>query len=266
LIFLVFGFSSLFINSQSIKRVGVNGIVFSTKNDVVGVTIFNTSSNKGAITNENGEFNILVSVNDVIEISALQFNTVSIKVDKTIIESKILKIQLVEEINQLDAVTLLSGLTGSIVADMNNVKTVEPIIIDMGNINVVYEYNDDRAFDNNTVVNDLKSITNKGEFYNGVDFIKIFNLFSKPKKYKNANQKDLGHVEPKKVKDLIDIYSSEYISDTYKIPLDHVMGFIVFLEKEGVKPELFKPENELKLIDFLVNKSKEFLKLNNAKN
>ena len=48
--------------SQNINRIEVSGKIIVEGNDVLGITIFNTSSNTGTITDENGEFKLKVSV------------------------------------------------------------------------------------------------------------------------------------------------------------------------------------------------------------
>ena len=91
-LFILFAclFLSLLLNSQSVSRVEVKGVILSKSNDVEAVTIFNKSSNEGTITNFNGEFIIKVAKNDVIEISALQFQTVNLTIDADIVEYEIL--------------------------------------------------------------------------------------------------------------------------------------------------------------------------------
>lgn len=195
-IFIIFfcGFTlfSVLAYGQSITRVEVKGAIYSETNDVEAVTIFNKSSNVGTITNVKGEFKIKVALNDIIEISALQFQTTSITVNRDIIDSKLLKIQLVEEINQLEAVALSSGLSGNMFADIDNVVLFTPIKIDMGDVNMAYEYNDDKAFDNTSVENDLKAITSPGEFYGGVNIGKIFDLIKGNKKRNPKSDPDEG--------------------------------------------------------------------------
>ncbi|NMH88541.1 carboxypeptidase-like regulatory domain-containing protein [Flavivirga algicola] len=262
----VFLFLSLCVDGQSISRVKVKGIILSSSNDVEAVTIFNTSSNKGAITNEKGEFVIKVTLRDVIEISALQFQTVSVTIDEDVVKTKQLKIQLVEQVNQLDAVTLSSGLTGNILTDVANVKTVDPIRIDMGNMDAVFEYNDVKAFDNDVVENHLKSVINPEARNYLPDAVKIIELlFKRDLSIKIDRPK--GQVKDRaEVKKLLDVYSRKYISKTFSIPLAHVVTFVAFAEERGIAPELFKRENEMRLIEFLIKQSESFLKLQDVKN
>ncbi|MDO5979915.1 carboxypeptidase-like regulatory domain-containing protein [Flavivirga spongiicola] len=260
----IFIFLSLYLSGQSINRIEMKGVLLSATNDVEAVTIFNTSSNKGTITNEKGEFVIKVALRDVIEISALQFQTVSITVDADVIKTKQLKIQLVEQINQLDAVTLSSGLTGNILADVGDVKTVEPIRVDMGNINRAFEYNDVKAFDNEAIGNHLKAIINPEARNYLPDAVKILESIFKTNLSIKMNLSKRGVEE--KPKDLLDVYSYKHIGRTFDMSPEHLSAFVAFVEEKGIDPEFYKRENEIQLIAFLIKQKELFLKLQNAKN
>lgn len=263
-IFILF-LVSISIHSQTINRVEVNGVLLSGNNDVEAVTVFNKSSNKGTITNIEGEFKLKVALNDIIEISALQFQTVYVTIDADIIESKQLKIQLVEEVNKLDAVTLSSGLTGNMETDISEVKTVKPITIDMGNMNVDFEYNDDKAFDNSVVQNHFESIINPDARQYLPDVLKIVGLLTKSKKKIKIKKDVFVGYKYEKPKDLFSVYSLSYIQEDFNIPENKLQTFIVFIENKGIDLELLEPENKIHLIEFLVKQRNLFLKLEDEK-
>ena len=73
LLLLVLLCTSISMTSQTFKRVEVDGKIIVEGDDVEGITVFNTSTNKGVITNKNGEFKIEVAENDFIEFRALQY-------------------------------------------------------------------------------------------------------------------------------------------------------------------------------------------------
>ena len=257
---------SFSIHGQSINRVEVNGIIFSNNNDVEAVTVFNKSSNKGTITNSKGEFKLKVALNDVIEISALQFQTVSVTIDADILKSKQLKIQLVEEVNQLDAVTLSSGLTGNMEADVSNVKTVKPIIINVGNMDIDFEYNDDLAFDNSVIGNHLTSITDPDARNYLPNVGSILGLIFKSKKDLKIKKEIFVGYKYEKPKDLLSVFTLNYIQEQFQIPEKELHIFIAFVENNGLDSELLEPENEILLIEFLVKQKELFLKHQDVKN
>ena len=89
-IYLVLFFLFIIPSSQAqdVKRIPVEGQIIVDYPDLEGVTIYNLSSNKGTITNKEGEFSILVALNDKIEISALQFEKFSITISQEILDAK----------------------------------------------------------------------------------------------------------------------------------------------------------------------------------
>ncbi len=256
---------SLLVSSQAIKRVEVEGIIMSNSNDIEGVTIFNKSSSTGTITNEKGVFSIKVALNDIIEIAALQFQLVSITIDEAVIKSKQLKIQMVEQVNQLDTVTLSSGLTGNFETDIFNVKIVKLKPIDLGNMNA-FDMSEDKVFDKGVIQDHLQSIINPNARKYLPDLIKILNLLTNS----NSNvslKKELfvGHTY-EKPKTLLDIYTYKKISDMFNMPLQDVKSFLAFVENQEINEDLLKPENELQLVEFLLKQKNHFLEINHAKN
>lgn len=261
----IFNSLSLYLSAQSIHRIEIRGTLLSGSNDVEAVTIFNTLSKKGTITNEKGEFIIEVALHDTLEISALQFQTVSITIDANVIKAKQLKIQLIERVNQLDAVKLSSGLSGNLITDVTNVKTVRPIHIDMGNTDIAFEYNDEKAFDKRVVGYHYKSIINPDDRNYLPDPLKIIEFLFKVEVPNKINLFSGKKVE-KKPKELLDVYSHKYINETFNIPTERVKDFIAFVEVSGINPNFFMRENEILLIEFLIKQSETFLKLQNVKN
>lgn len=255
-----------YLSAQSVNRIEVKGILLSSNNDVEAVTIFNKSSSTGTITDIDGKFKLNVALNDVIEISALQFQTVTVTIDDEIITSKALKIQLIEKVNQLDAVTLSSGLTGNIETDIANVKTVKSMRIDMGNMDVDFEYNDDKAFDNSVVSDHYISITDPNARKYMPNLLKIVGLLFKNKKRRKTKKDSFVEYEYEKPKSLIDVYTLNDIEQQFNIPEEELPQFIAFIENKGIPKELFEPESKFYLIEFLVKQSKLFLELKNEKN
>lgn len=242
--------------SQTNERINVKGIILSNNNDIEGVTVFNASSNKGTITNDKGEFVIEVALNDRIEVSALQYESVTITIDEPVIKSKKLNIYLRDHINNLDAVLLTYGLSGNLLVDIKNIKPPPSINIDFGNMNA-YQFKVDKALDNKVIADALNSVVNKGQLYNGVDFNKISKLIFKSKKTGTSKNEISQEQKPK---ELTDLYSQKGISKNFNIPLDSIGSFIHFLEVKGIPQELLKDENEMQRIEFLMEQSKLFLK------
>ena len=75
-------FTTFIAVSQGITRENIIGKVVVEGSDLEGITIYNTSSNKGTVTNKQGEFMIAVALNDLLEIRALAYQNIDVHVNK----------------------------------------------------------------------------------------------------------------------------------------------------------------------------------------
>jgi len=255
-------FVSIFIacsnlNAQITQRVEINGRIIVTANDVEGVTVFNSSSNKGTITNDKGEFALEVRLNDVIEFSALQFEKFRINIDEKILINRYVTVYLVERINKLDEVVITpyDMLTGNIVADVKSIETFNPHLdaIYFG-VNDLYAYNFTDDYKSEVV--NIAMIPTQFEY--SPDLVKILGEFLKPV------FKDKMNDEEKKLKEfkgleLSDLYGKEFLSRSFDIPEDKMEEFIAFVESNQFSYDLLKKGNELQLIEHLYGKSMQFL-------
>ena len=259
-LFVVVLFLSLNINAQIIDRIEVKGRIIVEFNDIEGVTVFNTSSNKGTITNTKGEFTINVRLNDVIEISALQFEKFTVKIDEKILNNRYFTVYLVERINKLDEIIITPYymLKGNMVADVKSVETfnqdLDAIYFGVNDI-YSYEFTDDYKSE---VVNIAMT---PEHFRYGTDLKKILGTLLKPvfKSNKNTNQ------TLAKNKDLTDVYGKEFITNTFKIPEDKVEAFVAYVQSNNFDYNLLKEKKEVQLIEHLFTKSQQFLNLDSSK-
>lgn len=256
---------SLNVHAQILDRVEVKGRVIVDANDIEGVTVYNTSSNTGTITNNTGEFTIEAGLNDIIEISALQFEKIAVKIDEKILNNKYFTVFLVERINKLDEViiTPYDMLSGNMVADVKSVETFNPDLdaIYFG-VNDIYafEFTDDYKSE---VVN--IAMTPEHLKY-GFDPEAIIGLLLKSI-FKNNKHKKNSTEQISKIfeKDITDVYGREFITNTFKIPEDKMEAFVAYVNGDNFDYELLKEDNEVKLIEHLYAQSLKFLKSENEK-
>ncbi|PNQ75309.1 hypothetical protein C1T31_04025 [Hanstruepera neustonica] len=248
--------STFSLFAQDINRVEVNGKIIA-QNDVEGVTIFNSSSNKGTTADENGDFKIEVALNDIIEVSALQYVSVEVQVTQDVVDSRILRLFLVEELNKLSEVILLpSLLTGEIHVDIDSTQPQRYIEMHFGDLRDM-EFAQDRYSEVRNV------ITSEGQFYNGVDFARIFGLnklFKRKDKTPTAAELDSKYTDVLAAK-----YSQAFISGNFNIPQERVSEFIAYVNAKNFDETLLQDGNEMKLIEYLNGQSELFLKSNNGK-
>lgn len=253
LITLAFLSFTLITFSQNIQRVEVNGKIIA-KNDVEGVTIYNASSNKGTVADVHGDFKLEVAVNDVIEVSALQYVSVEVSVTQDVVDSKIFRLFLVEELNKLSEVVLLpSFLTGEIHVDIDNSEPQQYIDMHFGDLSNM-EFGEDQYSEVRNV------ITSEGIYYNGTDFAQIFGL---NRLFKRKDK--LKQLPPNTSEELAMKYSQAFVEGNFNIPHDRVDEFIAFVNAQDFNEDLLEDGNEMQLIEYLNTQSKLFLNSDNGK-
>jgi hypothetical protein len=255
-----FGLNIFLINAQDVQRIEVNGKIIVDSPDIEGVTIFNTSSNKGTITDAEGKFSILVGLNDRLQISALQFQNFEVVITQDIIDSKALTVVLVEEVNKLPEIIILPyGLTGNLTVDAIRAKTVNPdldaLYFGLDNLDK-FEFTDDYLTGiRNTAMTDNR-------LYYAADAIKIIGLLVKPL-FKDNKKQDRALLATDR--DIVDKYSPEYLMEKLNIPKHQITEFIYFVEDSGMDKNLLDDGKELQFLDYIIKKSKEFQANKNGK-
>ena len=266
-------FSTLCVSAQNIERIEVRGKIVVNSTELEGITIYNTSSNKGTITDEEGNYSIKVAENDVLEFSALQFSDFTTTITADIIKSKQMVVKLVEEVNQLDEVVVLPyGLTGFIDVDAPDVKTFyvdsEKEFLGYDN-ETAYEFADDYKSEvRNEAIDDQMPYMD-----NGLNIIAIgkelFNLFKKKKTkeelaeteiiFKDKKYEERLEVDVKTQDKLFYKYDNEYLSTNFNIPEKEVTKFINIIEEKPIKLSLLDRKNEIKLLEYINKESQLFV-------
>ncbi len=255
---LMLSVSTLF--SQSVNRIEIEGSIVVKSNDLEGVTIFNTSSNKGTITDIEGRFKIKVALNDKIEVSALQFTPSKLTITQTIIDAKELNVFLVDRLNNLDEIVVLQNdLTGILTSDVENVKVLEPVNFSFGSFNDYDMSADNKSGVVNTAIRQPQQL--QANFIGIIKLIvpSLFEVKSRELK-RGVTQSDLSKLYGTK---LAEAFTHDYYTTNYNIPETKVNSFIAYVEDEGFNVELLQEKNELRLIEHLQEKSKQYLKSEN---
>jgi len=260
--------------SQEIERVTIAGKINVKDNDIEGVTVYNMSSEKGTISDFEGNFTIDVGLNDRVEISALQFKKFVVLIDEGIVEQKRMTIFMVEEVNKLPEIVVSPyDLSGNIIVDANRVRTLN---LPFGEDQVSLENNPiNLTPDNKTKVYNqfVRGAGGKADML-GADLRGLGKLLSKAifgnktkktklEKYKQAVGLPMQESD---VLELRAMYDNAYMSTTFGIPENKVNEFIVFAEDNGLDYNLLKKGREMEFIDFLVQQSQTFLDLQSEKN
>ena len=246
--------------AQDSTRVEVNGKIIVASPDLEGITVYNSSSNRGTVTDENGEFTIKAKVNDKISLSALQFKDFNVVVAQEVIDSKQMNVYLVEQVNKLDEVVILPyDLTGVLEEDVANVETFNPdlnaIYFGVNDISI-YEFADDQysKVENLAAMNQNDRIKYQA---NGMALLGgLVGLIFK----KKDNKKATNTLAVEELASLSDTYKHDYFTLNFKIPEEKVEAFIAHVETNNFDSTLLKKGKEMQLIEYLNTQSQEFLK------
>lgn len=251
--------SSLTSFSQNLNRLEVKGKIIVESNDIAGITVFNKSSNIGTITNDAGEFTLKVTLNDVIEVSALQYQSLSFSVNEAIIESRSIKVFLIEEINQLDEIILLPNkLSGNLDNDMSKTKRFTP---KMDAIYFGIRNSDEFKVEDNykTEVKNMTVNTQSTELVNGLNIVNVVDQLLLPLFRSEVKNKKKTGIPDVPVESIKYYFGSEFLVDNFKIPEHRVEEFIRYVESGDFDFSLLNYGKEMEFLELLNKKSIEFL-------
>lgn len=264
-IFLFALLSTMHIVSQNTKRVQVRGKIIVESNDVSGITIYNKSSNKGTVTNEKGAFTLRIGQGDLIEVSALQYQNVNFKVNEAIIQSKTMKLFLIEEIYKLDEIVVSTKrLSGNLNIDIENTHVFKP------KLDALYfgiKHHDDLDFKNDykSKIKNIAMNSERQTMINGLNIVNVVDQLLLPLfRSKVVNKKESG-IPDVPVESIKYYFGSEFLVDNFNIPNHRVEEFIRFVESKDFDFSLLNYGKEMEFLELLNQKSMEFLGPNKKK-
>ena len=268
LVFIVF-LLSFCAFSQNLGRILVKGKIAVEKSDVEGIVVRNESSNVSVFTNEVGEFNLKVKLDDVIEVSALQYQNITFKVNEAIIESGIMKIYLIEEINQLAEIFVTGPkFTGNLSRDIDKVTNFQSkqdvfyfgihndLNVEIGNTQKL----------NSVALNVNHNIAMNPErqnMINGLNIVNVVDQLLLPLFRSGASSKSDQAVPGVPIESIKYYFGSKFLTDNFNIPEHRVDEFIAYVYSSGFDYSLLNYGNEMQLLELLYQKSVDFLNLKN---
>ncbi len=243
---LVFIFLILISGSMYSQVTNLNGQITSVEDiELEGLNIQNLSRSRGTITNNKGEFRIVASIKDTLAISALHIQTIILIVDEENINKKSISINLIEKLNELEAVNLRrTALTGYIGADLSSIPT--KVLITASSLGLPNA--------------DLPRLTkSQRELYaaNSGGLNQLINIISG--KTKSIKMGIELHNKQVLTLQLLDKFPETYFTQSLKINKDQVYSFLFFCEDDAEYEVVLKQSN-LRIIKFLERKSLQFHK------
>lgn len=265
LLLLLFIVAAPMLFAQDIDRTKVSGKIHVPQGeDAEGISVYNISAQKGTITNADGSFEIEITENDRIQITALQYQSFTVIVDKGVVERKVMNIFLNSAVNQLEEVVVRPyDLSGNINVDVKKIPTynvTKDWDLSYGNMEYGYHFERDEI----TAVsgNAAEEALNSHALKNGANVLAIMGgvaqlLFPKKNKLSsNEIQDDQSTIS----NNIQQRFSKDFIALNFDIAEENAVDFLFYVQENGLDKDMLKPENELELMEFLLLKSKEYKK------
>jgi hypothetical protein len=239
------------------QREVIRGQIFNAEREVESITVFNKSSNKGAVTDELGFFTIMARPKDTLVFSSVAFSSRIMELTETDFRLKVIKIELISFINELDEVIITpNSLSGDLVKDNKNLKvTYLKSDIDVSDAQRMMVENDGYSSPENPAIYD-------GSIKYGMDFIAIGKMVGKAVfGEKEKKPKGVGHQEKIVAEIIKEKFTYHFFHETLGLKNEEIGLFLNFCESDSKIKTLLVPNKEIELIDFLIEKNKEFKKL-----
>lgn len=204
--------------------------------------VFNVNSKTGTVINQKGFFSILAKDKDTLVFSGMDFKSRKIVLTEKEMATPLLRVKLIALVNLLPEV-LVSGK-----------KNLNPI---SGNS---LKYVDMQYFDDAKSSPKNRTMPSDGSIENGMNFVRIYKDVLKVLRKNNPERTDFttdrGFTEV-----VMKRMSYSFFTDTLKLNDDEIGLFLIFCENDSQSKIVMKPEKEFQLMDFLVNKNKEFKRI-----
>jgi hypothetical protein len=228
-----------FTYSQDDYRTWIKGKVLYKNVNVSSANVINNTSQQATTTNDDGEFEIEVKLDDKLIFSSVQYQIRELNITKEILQRNRIVIDVNEKVNELEEV---------VVTPENQEKFLDLKEEEFKRF--------DYTFDKSSRVNNV--INEQGKLVDGINFINLYRLIRNSiKKDSNENESNYKY-NPSDL--LRELYDDIFFTKNLLIPNDKINEFLLYCDDNFPDRILLKKDNEFELIEFLVKQSKKFVK------
>ncbi|PZR21947.1 MAG: hypothetical protein DI539_06685 [Flavobacterium psychrophilum] len=224
---------------------------------VESLSVLNTTSNKGAVTDNNGDFTIYARPSDTLLFSGITTRDAKLVLKKEHFTGNRLLIELNIDVTMLDEVVIkATPLTGDLESDSKKAKTKNIT----GGMNSAKLIETDETI--RPIANPNTALPSNvlGSPLTGVNFNEVYKMIFKKKKrtdkgevYANANGKTFTENAKER-------FTYHFFVEMLKIPKDEIGLFLAYCDKGKETAWMLDPKYEFELTDYLVSQSSEYLK------
>lgn len=252
---LIFTISFLFLlfsgALQAQEAFTLKGQVLNDTINKASVTVVNISMQKGTITNAKGEFEIVASVNDTINVSAVQYESRQFIVNQTMFNRKKISLYLVPKVTTLEEVNISNvNLTGNILRDVGSTQYEKKVTA--GALGIPENTAPQRTVEERRY---YTAVTSSG----GIPLDGLINSITGRLKMLKK------HIEvsrfAKKIQDTRVQFSDSIYMKNLQIPEDLIEDFVYYTFEDEAAKKFVDTGDALGLLDFMIEKSATYNKL-----
>ena len=241
-ILLLFFFCQVCFSQSGIRKV-LHGQVMNDSIKVENVIVFNVNSKTGKVISSDGSFEILARERDTLIFSSLSF--------------KSLKLVLTEkEVNEYPLIIKLEIFYTQLKEVQIDKTKSQPVIGNTQRIVDKQYFDDQKSSPKNPFVYD-------GTIPNGINFVRLYKDVIKLLKKKNPKRTDFTsevnftEVAMQRIK-----YS--FYTNTLQLKDEEIKLFLVYCENDSKSKSVMKTKSDFELMDFMIEKNKEFKDLKHS--
>ena len=256
--------------SQGIERKVLRGKIVADSLEVENLTVYNITSNVGAITDVDGKFSINARATDTLFIQGLSYDSKRYILTDKDFWLPVLEIKLHVKITELNEIIITPyTLTGNLNEDTKRIQVYGEGFAKI-DAKVVKYYDDDIRLGTpeNTAMPNVFAPTGVNLLGIVVGIANLVGIKGNPKSNSERvfEERRIRDLQSKSFSEhMLERFSHNFFVETLKIKNEDIPMFMSFAELNVYElSPLLKAENELKLIEYLINKSEEF-KLQKAK-
>ncbi|MCM8570811.1 carboxypeptidase-like regulatory domain-containing protein [Gramella jeungdoensis] len=223
----------------------VSGTVMNAANDkpIENVHIVNLNQVKGAVTNENGEFQLQATVNDTLYFSYLGFRSIRVRVTNDWLKYGNVKVKMTELGFALEEVTVNSvNLTGYLEIDAKNIPIYDNRRYSISGLNTGYEGGDTSP---SAVTRALSSLSNPADL--------VYNIFgNRPRQMKKLRQMKQDENIRELLRNKFDRETLMALLQVNRAEIDEILNNCNYSE------DFMKTANDLQILDAISSCYEEY--------
>ena len=237
-IFIVCVCFFLHINLISQDRKPIKGQLLYKNTKVIAANVINNTSQVNTITDSDGFFEIDVALGDEVIFSSVQYLIRSVIITEEILKRNRLVISVNENINELKEVVVTT-------------EDVEKFLDLKEEEFKGFDYEEDKS---SKLVN---RAANNRQLSNGIDFVNIARLLARA--IKNKTPEEQLKMKPSEILPLV--FELAFFEEDLGIQKSQIKNFLKYIDENMKTSKLLKKDKEFELIDYLIDQSELFNKI-----